>query len=129
MALARDAGWPEPLGWAFSAAKLVLLPGARQSGYIFCGLPRAAARITSWYRGSQQAWRKGPRPKIEALYAGAPPDWAFQAAAPAAEVAGLGRQRGRSGHHVGAVGYLLKGGLSFYGRRVLPYRTAAGRTR
>jgi hypothetical protein len=29
--------------------------------------------------------------KIEALYAGAPPDWAFQAAAPAAEVADLGR--------------------------------------
>jgi len=44
VALARDAGWPEPLGWAFSAAKLVLLPGARQSGYIFCGLPRALLR-------------------------------------------------------------------------------------
>jgi hypothetical protein len=29
--------------------------------------------------------------KIEALYAGAPPDWAFQAAAPAADVADLGR--------------------------------------
>jgi hypothetical protein len=29
--------------------------------------------------------------KIEALYAGAPPDWAFLAAAPAAEVADLGR--------------------------------------
>jgi SnoaL-like domain len=29
--------------------------------------------------------------KIEALYAGAPPDWAFQAAAPPAEVADLGR--------------------------------------
>jgi hypothetical protein len=29
--------------------------------------------------------------KIEALYAGAPPDWAFRAAAPAAEVADLGR--------------------------------------
>jgi len=29
--------------------------------------------------------------RIEALYAGAPPDWAFQAAAPAAEVADLGR--------------------------------------
>jgi hypothetical protein len=29
--------------------------------------------------------------KIEALQAGAPPDWAFQAAPPAAEVADLGR--------------------------------------
>jgi len=29
--------------------------------------------------------------KIEALYAGAPPDWAFLAAAPAAAVADLGR--------------------------------------
>ena len=29
--------------------------------------------------------------KVEALYAGAPPDWAFLAAAPAAEVADLGR--------------------------------------
>jgi hypothetical protein len=29
--------------------------------------------------------------KIEALYAGAPPDWVFQAAAPAAAVADLGR--------------------------------------
>jgi hypothetical protein len=29
--------------------------------------------------------------KIEALYAGTPPDWAFLAAAPAAEVADLGR--------------------------------------
>jgi hypothetical protein len=29
--------------------------------------------------------------RIEALYAGAPPDWAFLAAAPAAEVADLGR--------------------------------------
>ena len=28
-------GWPEPRGWAFPAARLVLLPGARQSGYIF----------------------------------------------------------------------------------------------
>jgi hypothetical protein len=29
--------------------------------------------------------------RIEALHAGAPPDWAFQAAAPPAEVADLGR--------------------------------------
>jgi hypothetical protein len=58
VALAQAAGGREPLGQDVPAAKLVLLPGARQSGYISCGLPPAVGVPAPWLAGGQAARRR-----------------------------------------------------------------------